>query len=73
MTSSFKIILPDLKSEQNTRVPVPSITMQGARVPGNRLSLLFYDCTAKTARGMKTTCTASESHEILKRTKVGIH
>lgn len=73
MTSSFKIIIPDLKSEQKTRVPMLSITMQGALVPGNTLSLLFYHCTAKTARGMKTTYIASEGHEILKPIKVGIH
>lgn len=59
--------------KQKGRVPMPSITTQGAVVPGNRLSLLFYYYTAKTARGMKIIHMASKSHEIFKNTEVGIH
>lgn len=59
--------------KQQGGVPMPSITTQGAVVPGDRLSLLFYYYTAKTARGMKIIHMASKSHEILKNTEVGIH
>ena len=69
------MIIPCLRliMKQKARVPMPSITMQGAVVPGNRLSIFFYYYTAKTARGMKIIHTASKSHKVLKNTKVSIH
>jgi len=59
--------------KQKARVTMPSITTQGAVVPGNRLRLFFCYYTEKTARGMKITHTASKIHEILQNTEVGIH
>lgn len=69
------MIIPCLRfiTKQKAGVPMPSITTEGAVVPGNRLSLFFDYYTAKTARGMKITHTTSKSHEILKNSEVGIH
>lgn len=75
MTQSFKMIVPCLRliMKQKARVPMPSITTQGAVVPGNKLSLFFYFYTANTARSMKIIHRASKSLEILQNTKAGIH
>lgn len=71
MTESFKIIIPCLRliMKQKAKVPMLSITMQGAADPGHRLILLFYCSTVKLARGTKVTQTASKSHEIFKTYK----
>lgn len=68
------MIIPCLRliMKQKARLPMLSITMQSAVVPGNRLHLLFYYYTAKTARGMKITHKAFKCRETLKTTKVGI-
>lgn len=75
MTQSFKMIVPCLRltMKQKARVPMPSITTQGAVVSGYKLSLFFYFYTAKTAGSMKITHRASKSLEILQNTKAGIH